>query len=465
MFKQSSWIDNNNSMYDLRRNVPADCSPMGSNPIRMKIDNGPLFIFEPMPWLQSASLGFFIPTGSGYEPSGLGGITHFIEHLVFKGTETKSPKDIAFAFEGVGGLLNASTGREFMDIYGRIGSRNLKRGFNVIADMMLNPKFNQSDIDKERGVILEEIRMTNDLPDQFLFEQFSEQVWGRSQIAKPIAGTEKTLSSIKRKDVLKWFRERYNPKHITISMAGDVNPDSVLDWWREIARDKRKAKAFDGSSTEHELKPIKPGWRSGIRVYRRDVEQVTIIFGFPAPSSRSSERYVFSIVETLLGGGMGARLFQEVREKSGLTYDIESGYSPLSGAGVFTIDSATAPKMFLKLIAGITGELKKLKTKPAGKMELQRVKDFIEGNTLLGMESSSNRMMRNGISQMYLGEIIPTGIVMDLLIKVTAQDVIEISNKYFTLENFACGILAPDSMGKDEEIIEDIMKIASKDLG
>jgi len=464
MFRQSSWPGTDGSSYNLRRNIPADRSPMGGKPIRMKVDNGPLFIFEPMPWLQSASLGFFIPTGSGHEPSELGGITHFIEHLVFKGTETKSPKDIALAFEGVGGLLNASTGREFMDIYGRIGSRNLKRGFNVIADMILRPRFLQSDIDKERGVILEEIRMTNDLPDQFLFEQFSEQVWGRSQIAKPIAGSAKSLSSITRKDVLKWFRERYDPKYITISMAGDVYPDSVLDWWREIARDNRKTKVLKNSSTDHELKPIKPGWRSGVKVYHRDVEQAIVIIGFPAPSSRSPERYPFSIVETLLGGGMGARLFQEVREKSGLTYDIESGYSPLSGVGVFTIDTATAPKMFTKLIARIIGELRKLRTKLAGKTELQRVKDFIEGNTLLGMESSSNRMMRNGISQMYLGETIPTNTVMNLLTRVTSEDVIEISNRYFTFENFACGILAPEGLGKDEEIIDGIMKTVAREL-
>ena len=434
-------------------------------PIRMKIRKGPLFIFEEMPWLKSASVGFFVPTGSASESKEIAGITHFIEHLVFKGTETKSPRDIALAFEGSGGMLNASTGKEFLDIFGRIGSRHLKRGFNVIADMILNPRFLPSDIEKEKGVILEEIRMVNDIPEQFLFEKFSKQIWGKSSLARSIAGDEKSLSSIKLKNIRKWFREHFNSSRIIISISGDVDKESVIGWWKEISGQKNHVEVCKGRSIEHEIKPLKPDWNPGVKIYRRDFEQASVVMGFPAPSAHMTERYSFSIVETLLGGGMGARLFQEIREKSGLTYDIDCGYSPLRGTGVFTVDSATAPDLLFRLIDRILGELRKIKSKKATGTELEKVRDFVEGGTLLGLESSSNRMMRNGMSQMYLGEIIPMDIVMGHLKRVTASDVLKTAHEYFTLNNFACGVLIPNGMMDDSTVHDKIMKIAEKHLG
>jgi predicted Zn-dependent peptidase len=430
----------------------------------MKLPSGPLFIVEEMPWLQSASIGFFMPCGSGNEPQELSGITHFIEHLIFKGTKTKTPRDIALAFEGVGGILNASTSKELLNVYGKISTKYLKRGFSVIADMFLNPRFLEQDIDREKGVIHEEIRMSIDLPDMFLFEKFSRQVWGKSTLAKPITGTIESLHKLTRRDILKWYSRNFIPDNLIISISGNVQTDEIPAWWNHLAGTRHKAEPVNGKVNGYEIKPIRPPWINGVKVYRRDIEQALVVIGFPAPSVRDPERYPYSMIESILGGGMGARLFQQIREKSGLVYDIEIGFSPMRATGVMTIDSQTKPAVLFKLIDRILGELNKLKSKPVIKSELTRVKDFIEGSTFLGMESSSNRMYRNALSQMFQGKIVPVGSVVERLHSVTEKEIIQTANRFFTSDKIACAVLVPENWKSDREITAKISELISKNL-
>ncbi|MBU1022634.1 insulinase family protein [bacterium] len=433
-------------------------------PVVMKIPNGPLFIIEEMPWLQSATIGFFVAQGSGFEPFKYSGITHFIEHMVFKGTKTRSPRDIALAYEGVGGMLNASTGKEFMNVFGRIGARYVQRGFNVIADMFLNPRFSQADLEKERGVILEEIRMNNDQPSQFLYENFSKQLWGRSPLARQIAGTEKSLSGLNSKVVSDWFKDRFHPDNLVISIAGKVDAESVPRWWTEISKTKTSLVQFKRISAKQSIRPITPEWKSGVKVYYRDVEQATVILGLPAPNVRNPERYAYSLLESILGGGMGSRLFQQIREKSGLAYDIDTGFSPMRGTGVFTIDSATAPAMLFALVEQVLVELRKLKDTKAKNAEFKRVKDYLEGSTYLGMEASSSRMYRNALGMLYLGRLIPTETVMQRLAEVSLSDVQNCAKKYFTKKNLTCGILLPNGMKDNNSVQHEIEKLIKKIL-
>lgn len=438
---------------DIHRNRLGTIVGVHGGPVVMKIPNGPLFVVEEMPWLHSATIGFFIAQGSGYEPSNMSGITHFIEHMIFKGTKTRSPRKIVLAFEGVGGVLNASTGKEFMNVFGRIGDRYVKRGFTVIADMFLNPRFNSSDLEKERRVVFEEIKMNKDIPSLFLYERFSKQLWGNSSLARPVAGSEKTLGKIDSKIMSDWFENRFKPENLVISLAGKVDAMTVAKWWQDISNSKSEPKCIKKIPQKHILKAIKPKWHSGVRVYRKDVEQATMIFAFPAPTVQDDERYQFTLMESILGGGMGARLFQTIREKLGLVYDIDTGYSPMRGTGVMTIDAATVPEKLNELIRETLLELKKLKDKKVGNSELKRVKDYLEGSTYLGMESSSSRMLRNALGILYLGNLIEAEVVMKRLEKVTTGMVQECAKKYFTAENAACAVLLPEKYPEDDSVV------------
>lgn len=437
---------------------------MQEGPVVLQIPEGPMVVAEEMPWLQSASLGFFFPYGSSHEPVNYSGITHFIEHLIFKGTLTRTPKDIAFAFEGVGGMLNASTSKEIMNVYGRIGSRYVQRGFDVIADMLMNPRFAVADIEKERRVILEEVRASMDIPEQFLYEEFSKQVWGRSGVARPIAGSEKFLRSLDKKAIQDYFNRNFIQKNLVISVAGNVNALSVADMWAKVSKNRNKPVPIKKPDLKYQIKPLVPSWNSGVKIYRRDVEQATVIFGFPAPCVRDPKRYPIMIIESILGGGMGSRLFQEIREKLGIVYDIDLGYSPMRGTGVMTIDSATAPHLLMSLIEKVLVELNKLKTKEIGKTELRRVKDFLEGSTFLGMESSSNRMYRNALGYLYLGDLIPTEKVLARLNEVTADDVIAASKWIFSPDKIACGVLVPNKWEDDKKIESEILSLIKTKL-
>jgi predicted Zn-dependent peptidase len=427
---------------------------MPEGPVVLQIPDGPMVVAEEMPWLQSASLGFFFPYGSSHEPLEYAGITHFIEHLIFKGTLTRTPRDIALAFEGVGGMLNASTSKEIMNVYGRIGSRYVQRGFDVIADMLMNPRFAVSDIEKERRVILEEIRASMDIPEQYLYEEFSKQVWGRSGVARPIAGSEKSLKSLDKKAILGYFNRKFTQKNLVISVAGNINALAVADMWSKVSKNRNKPVPIKNPDLNYQIKSLVPSWKSGVRIYRRDVEQATVIFGFPAPSVRDPERYPIMIIESILGGGMGSRLFQEIREKLGIVYDIDLGYSPMRGTGVMTIDSATAPHLLMSLIEKVLIEL----------TELKRVKDFLEGSTFLGMESSSNRMYRNALGYLYLGDLVPTQKVLAKLNEVTARDVIAASNWIFSVDKIACGVLVPNKWENDKQVETDIQSMIKDKL-
>lgn len=437
---------------------------MPEGPVVLQIPDGPMVVAEEMPWLQSASLGFFFPHGSSQEPPKYAGITHFIEHLIFKGTLTRTPRDIALAFESVGGMLNASTSKEIMNVYGRIGSRYVQRGFDVIADMLMHPRFAISDIEKERRVILEEVRASMDIPEQYLYEEFSKQVWGKSGIARPIAGNEKTLKSLDKKAILGYFNQKFNQKNLVISVAGNVNALLVADMWAKVSKNGNKPVPLKKPDPNYQIKSLQPPWNPCVRIYRRDVEQATVIFGFPAPSVRDPKRYPIMIIESILGGGMGSRLFQEIREKLGIVYDIDLGYSPMRGTGVMTIDSATAPHLLMSLIEKILIELNKLKTKEIGKTELKRVKDFLEGSTFLGMESSSNRMYRNALGYLYLGDLVPTQKVLAKLNEVTADDVLSASNWIFSPDKIACGVLVPNKWENDKKMESEIRSMIKSKL-
>ena len=437
---------------------------MSGGPVTLQIPDGPVIIAEEMPWLQSASLGFFYPRGSVHEPSKIAGISHFIEHLLFKGTKTRSPRDIALAFEGVGGVLNASTGKELMNVHGRIGSRYVKRGFKVIADMILHPRFSRSDIEKERGVILEEIRMNRDIPEQYLYEEFSKQVWGKNPVARPNAGFEKTLISIDKDTIEEYYKRTFCSRNLVISVAGNVDVKSVAGWWLDVSGNKKMPVPLKKIPGRYMIKPVVPSWNSDLKVYRREVEQATVIFGFPAPGVRDESRYSIMIIEAVLGGGMGSRLFQQIREKLGIVYDIDIGYSPMRGAGVITIYSATAPHLFMNLIEKILVELSKLTRKKVGVSELKRVKDYLEGSTFLGMESSANRMLRNSLGYLYLGRLIPTEDVITKLEAVTSDDVLVTSRKSFAPDKISCGVLLPKSWGDDKAVINQIESLIKKIL-
>lgn len=398
--------------------------------------NGLTVITEPMPAVRSVSIGIWLRTGSRQEREEENGISHFLEHMVFKGTKNRSAEEIARAADSIGGHLDAFTAKEFGSFSIKVLDEHLPRAFEVLADLVKNPLFQPDHIAKERQVIREEIKMVEDTPDDLVHEIFTQTYWRGHALGRPILGTRQTVSRFARPQLADYFQRHFAPRNMLITAAGHVEHAQVM----ELAG-KEFGAAPAGPAAAPGPAPIPNPHIKHRR--KKDLEQVHICLGAPAYSQTHERRYASYILNTVLGGGMSSRLFQNIREKRGLAYAVFSNLNSFRDVGCLSVYAGTATARAREVIRLTVEELHRLKETPLSGEELQRAKDYLKGGLLLSLESTPSRMSNLARQEMYFGRYISLDEIAAAVDAVTADEVRVVARELFETDRIALTILGP----------------------
>ncbi|MEX0880256.1 MAG: pitrilysin family protein [Thermoanaerobaculia bacterium] len=366
------------------------------------LDNGVTVLIDEMQDVRSFALGFFVKAGSGDEPARRQGLSHFLEHVLFKRTLRRSNVEIARAIDRLGGDVDAFTTKEYTGFYVHTLDTRFAEALDLLGDVVLSPAFEESDIENERGVILEEIGEANDNPDDLAHETFVRSFWKSHPLGAPILGTGETVRAIGRDDLYRYYRARYSPGNLIVAVAGRVRAADVLAALAQLFH--RRPGGSKPSPPETNRRP-RSHQHLALKT-RRGLEQVHVCLGVEGPSQASARRFAASLLDVILGGGMSSRLFQEVREKRGLVYSIGSSWSAYRLGGYETISAACAPKNLPRVLEVTLRELKKLKRGGVRPQELARAKENLEGNMILALESTVSRMSLAARQEFYFGRIV-----------------------------------------------------------
>jgi len=409
-----------------------------SNPVngvyKETLPNGLVVITEPMEYFHSVSVGVWLRNGSRREPAEINGISHFIEHMVFKGTQRRSAEDIAREVDRVGGMLDAFTAKEMVCFNTRVLAEHLPKAFDVLADMVLEPKFAGDDIDREKSVVLEEIRMTQDNPEDLVHELFTQNFWNPHSLGKPILGTPETVSALTQDTLRDWFRDSYAPNNLVITAAGHLTHAQLVDLVAE------RFSHLSPSTKNGEQPPPKPAPHITLRT-KHELEQVHICIGVPALPLTDRRRFAVSVLNNVLGGGMSSRLFQNIRERLGLAYAIFSEMNSYRDAGMLSVYAGTSLETAGKLIHCVLDEFRQLKDEPLGDEELQRAKDHLKGATLLALEGTGSRMNSLARYHMYFNRHFTAQELIAMLESVTAEEVQQIAREFFQPGRVAASVV------------------------
>jgi len=361
---------------------------------RTVLPNGLTVLTEEMDHIRSVSIGIWIKTGSRHEEPEQNGMTHFIEHMVFKGTETRSAVDIARQIDSIGGNMDAFTAKECVCFNVKILDEHLPIAFEVLSDLVLHPVFDTKDIARERGVILEEIKMDEDSPDYLVHEIFTQNFWKDHPLGKPILGTKETVRSFEQQRITDYFRQRFSPANMIISAAGRLQHQHFVDLVERY---------FGGlapnASVSNQIVP-KTSARIILR-NKKSLEQVQLCIGVPSDPIGHERRYTSYILNTLLGGGMSSRLFQRIREDQGLVYAIYSELSPYRDTGCMSVYAGCSRDNVNKVVRSVVAEFGNMKSEQIAPEELDRAKNQLKGNLMLSLESSTARMSNLARQEMY----------------------------------------------------------------
>ncbi|TAM84283.1 MAG: insulinase family protein [Acidobacteria bacterium] len=400
------------------------------------LSNGLQVVTEPMPAVRSVSMGVWLRTGSRHEREDQNGIVHFLEHMVFKGTQRRTGEEIARAADAIGGHLDAFTSKEFTCFSIKVVDEHLPRAFDILADLVKNPLLRSSDIAKESRVIQEEIKMVEDTPDDLVHEIFSKSYWPHHSLGRPILGTRATVGAFNQRRLRDFFKRHYVPGNMLITAAGNLAHSQVVDLAEE-----QFGKLSRGKVTGEGPIPIAHPHASYRR--KKELEQTHICLGTPAYPYSHKKRFASYVLNTILGGGMSSRLFQHIREKHGLVYAVFSGLSAYRDAGILSVYAGTAPANARKVVSLIVEEFKNLKNNTIPAEELQRAKDYLKGNLLLGLESTTSRMANLARQELYYGRCITLDEVAAQIDAVTREDVVEVARELFQSERIAVTVLGP----------------------
>jgi predicted Zn-dependent peptidase len=389
---------------------------------RSEFTSGLRVVTERMPGVRSASLGFWVLAGSRDERPAISGHCHFLEHLLFKGTQTKSARDIAEAFDAVGGDVNAFTAKEYTCYYARVRDRDLELAIDHLSDMLQHSTLRQQDLKAEAQVILEEIHMHEDSPEDVVHDVFTEALWPGHPLGRPILGTEERIRSATRPSVANFYRRHYLPGNLVVAVAGNVQHDDVVRMLRERMETGREVR--DGGVSTWNLRAAAraPKPSGAITVRRKKTEQAHIVIGSNGLPRSDPDRFAFLVVNTALGGGMSSRLFQEIREKRGLAYTAYSYHAQYTEAGLFTAYAATTPSKAKEVVELIRRELEDIRDGGLGVEEFDRAKGHVRGSTVLSLEDPGGRMSRLGKSEIAHGEILTVSESLRRIQAVTLDD-------------------------------------------
>ncbi|MGK7378392.1 M16 family metallopeptidase [Planococcus sp. 1R117A] len=376
--------------------------------------NGLRIVSESIPHFRSVAVGVFVKAGSRDELPDENGMTHFIEHMLFKGTENRSAKQIAREFDRIGGDMNAYTSKEYTCYYAKVLDHHAEHAVTVLADMFFNSKMEASEIEKERQVVIEEISMTEDMPDDDVHEQLWKVMYPHHSMGAPILGTVNTLQGFT-KDKIEHFMDRhYTPNNTVISVAGNITPQLIALIEQLFGSFQRK------NQDKHYLFP---GFSSGYSLKHKETEQGHLCLGYPGLSVKDENIYNFIVLNNIVGGSMSSRLFQEVREERGLAYSIYSYHSAYSDHGALAIYGGTSNEQMPELQEVILSELQKVRRNGATLEEVADSKEQLKGNIMLGLESTSARMNRNGKNELLLEKHQPYDEVIHLVDQVSLEKV------------------------------------------
>jgi predicted Zn-dependent peptidase len=398
------------------------------------LPNGLVILTEPMDHVRSVSVGIWLRSGSRREPAELNGISHFIEHMVFKGTARRTAEDIAREMDRVGGMLDAFTSKEMVCFNTRVLDEHFPRAFDVLADMVLDPKFAAEDIAREQGVVLEEIRMTQDNPEDLVHELFTQNFWNPHPLGRPILGTPETVSALTHDTLRKWFHRWYAPNHLVITAAGHLTHAQLVDLVSE-----RFAKLAP-SENGHAGPAPQPAPHITLRT-KRELEQVHICLGVPAFAMTDNRRFAVSILNNILGGGMSSRLFQNIRERQGLAYAIFSELSSYRDAGVLSVYAGTSLETAEQVVRSVLDEFRRLKDEPLDAEELRRAKDHLKGSMLLSLEGSGSRMSTLARYHIYFDRQFTPDELIAMLEAVTAEQVQQVAREFFEPQRVAASVV------------------------
>jgi predicted Zn-dependent peptidase len=399
------------------------------------LPNGVRVITEAMPAVRSASLGIWADVGSAAEGNERRGISHLVEHMLFKGTERRSAREIAETMDGVGGNLNAFTDKESTCYYAKVIDRHVPLAVDVLSDMFLHSVFDPEELAKEQKVVLEEIRMYDDSPDEMIHDLFIRTMWSGSNLGEPTIGYAETVSAITRDDLREHLRSRYAPNTVVVAAAGNVEHDQIVELFT------KSFAGFEGFAASPV--PERPRLTPAPLFRRKDTEQAYVVLGTRGLSVRDERRYALSVLDTLLGGGMSSRLFQEVREKRGLAYSIYSFQQGYRDAGLFGISVGTAPESVQECVDVILDELHGLAQNGVTPAELTLAKEHMKGSLTLSLESTSSRMIRLGRSEFSLGRNVTTEEIETKVDAVQAETVQALARELFASENLGLCVLGP----------------------
>jgi predicted Zn-dependent peptidase len=398
------------------------------------LPNGLTILTERMEHVRSVAMGVWIKAGSRHEAAEINGISHFVEHMVFKGTRSRTAQRIAREVDAIGGNLDAFTGKESICLNIKVLDEHVGQALDVLSDMVMNPVFSDGDILRERGVILEEIKMDEDNPDYLISEIFTQNFWKDHPLGKPILGTRETVKSFERNTLFGYYGERFHGGNIIFSAAGNLEHDDLVA--KVVARFESLPAGVKSGFGEA------PNTASRIIMRnKKALEQVQLCLGVPSPPIAHEQRYVTLVLNTILGGGMSSRLFQTIREERGLAYAIYSDLNPYRDTGALCVYAGTPASKALQVIELIMVEFRRMKNELLTPDELQRAKDLLKGNILLGLESSTSRMSNLARQEMYFEYFFSMQEVLDMVENVTAEQVQNMAQSLFKPESVAVTLL------------------------
>lgn len=389
---------------------------------KKRLKNGLVVATEAMPHVCSASIGVWVRVGSRFEGAYAPGISHFIEHLLFKGTKSRSACDIAKAVDSIGGQLNAFTDKEYVGFYAKVLDRHVPFAFELLSDIVLNPGFPSSEMERERNVIFEEINMVEDSPQELIQDLFMESFWRNHPLGLPISGTKRSVAGITRAQVRKYFKQNYTAANTVISVAGNIRHGAVHELAERHFSDLDEGSLLDAGCA--------PSPHASCVVRRKShLEQTHICLGMPCPPIASKDRYCIHILNSVLGGGMSSRLFQNIREKRGLVYSIFSAPNVYRDAGALIVYAGCAGERAVSVLELTLKELERLRRRPIPAEELKRAKENIKGQFMLGLESTSSRMTHLAQQEIYYGRFHTMNEIMRGFDRVRAGDVLRLANE------------------------------------
>jgi predicted Zn-dependent peptidase len=400
------------------------------------LSNGLLVLTESMPHVRSVSMGAWIGSGSRDEAAEVNGISHFVEHMVFKGTTTRSAQQIAREVDTIGGNLDAFTGKEMVCFNIKVLDENVPPALDVLADLVQHPIFTPDELTREQGVILEEIKMDEDNPDYLVNEVWTQNFWKGDALGRPILGTAKTVANFNQQILFDFYAGRFTPGNMVFSAAGNLEHDAF------VAQVEKEFDSLTASGEATTPKVDAPKATPHITLKRKKaLEQVQFCLGVPAPPVNDPRRYGVYLLNTMLGGGMSSRLFQTIRENQGLAYAIYSEMNPFRDTGSLCVYAGTSVDKTRKVLQLTLQELRRLKEETVSDVELKRAKDQVKSNMVIGLESSGSRMANLARQQMYFGRFFGVDEMMAEIEAVTTADVQELAQELFQPETMALTLL------------------------